>query len=166
MARDMVKNVVIVCCGNPLAGDDGVGSRIARGLERALREGHVCGENVLLVDAGTPGLGLIDVIRGKDLAIVVDGVKSGSAPGTVITGRVEETIPKIRRGWSLHSLGVPEALELGRLVEPDDMPRDILFVGVEVGDAAPGKVGLTPPVESAVPQAVEEIIRLINENAV
>lgn len=160
-------DVVIVCCGNPLAGDDGVGSRIARGLERALRERpDLCGKNVLLVDAGTPGLGLIDLIRGRDLAIVVDAVKSGSPPGTVITGRVEETIPKLRRGWSLHSLGVTESLELGRLVEPDDMPRDILFVGVEVGDATPGKIGLTPPVEAAVPRAIEEVVRLINENAV
>ncbi len=160
-------DVVIVCCGNQLAGDDGVGSRIAKSLERVLCERpDVCGKNVLLVDAGTPGLSLLDIIRGKDLAIVVDAVASGSAPGTIITGRAEETIPKVDRGWSLHGLGITEALELGRLAEPDDMPRDILFVGVEVGDATPGKIGLTPPVEAAVPRAVEEVVRLINENAV
>ncbi|MEM2960843.1 MAG: hydrogenase maturation protease, partial [Candidatus Bathyarchaeia archaeon] len=76
---DMIrKEIKIICCGNVLASDDGVGPAIAKEL---------CSldlpENVEVIDAGTPGLSIVELILGARKVIFVDATITGSKPGTV-----------------------------------------------------------------------------------
>jgi len=69
--------VTVLCAGNPLVGDDGLGLAV---LER-LRAGWDWPDDVLLEDGGTWGLALLPVIEATDRLLVVDAINVGGAPG-------------------------------------------------------------------------------------
>ncbi|RLI35472.1 hydrogenase [Candidatus Bathyarchaeota archaeon] len=143
----------IIGCGNPLAGDDGLGIYAARKLaEMKLPEG------VEVVEAGTPGLGLLSFLENADAVIIVDALKRGSPPGTLHRVEAREII-KEGKPLSAHDLGVEEALTLGFRLLPEKMPKKILIVGVEAGRVESFREGLTQEVEKALPKLLELILR-------
>ncbi len=150
----------ILGCGNPLVADDGVGVEAARRLaSRGVPPG------VELIEAGTPGLGLLEMIAGADKAVIIDAVISGSAPGTIhrFTG---DQLPKREFiPFSLHGFNLVDALEFGRKVQPESLPREIVIIGVEAGDTAFG-AGLSPAVEQALPRVIDAAMaEVAGENA-
>jgi hydrogenase maturation protease len=54
------------------------------------------------------------------------------------------------------------AIELGRRLAPDRMPKDIQFVAVEVNDVWTVTDQLTEEVEAAVPKAVEAVLKILD----
>ncbi len=121
----------IIGVGNVLLGDEGVGVHVARWLlARPVPPG------VLVLDGGTEGLGLMDVVAGLDRLVVVDCVRAGHEPGTIYrfgwrqAGRA--TSP---RGSSLHRMSVEDVLHHVGLVAR--VPSTII-VGVE-----PASLGLS-----------------------
>jgi hydrogenase maturation protease len=147
---------VVLGCGNPLAADDAVGLAVIRELKQMdLPPG------VEVVEAGTPGIGLIDLMAGYDRAIIVDALISGAAPGTV--HRFREDILPDRKSLplSVHGMNAVDAILLGRLVQPDEMPAELVIVGVEITDRTPFTQGLSPAVAAAIPEAVKAVKREI-----
>ncbi len=70
---------MIVGLGNPLRGDDGVGVRVAEMLAaRDLPQG------VEVVDGGTRGLELVNLMEGWPRVILVDAVHLGREPGEFV----------------------------------------------------------------------------------
>lgn len=59
-------------------------------------------------------------------------------------------------------MNVGTALELGRKLEPDRMPKEIFFVAVEVNDVWTVGDTMTPEVEEALPEAVQTVLDLID----
>ncbi|MBC7325632.1 MAG: hydrogenase maturation protease, partial [Moorella sp. (in: Bacteria)] len=110
---------------------------------------------------GLPGLELLGYLRGAGQAIIVDAVLAGQEPGTVICCQEKDLARLSWRSLSLHSLGIGEALALGRLVEPDTLPPRLILVGIQAGSLVPGQSSLSPPVAAALPLAVETIYRLL-----
>lgn len=140
----------MVVLGTPFRGDDAVGPRVGD-LLRA--------EGVPLLDCGDEPTRLIDHLEGLDLAVVVDAVRTGSAPGTV--HRVEVTDGPLPAGLGLastHAFGVGEAIELARAL--GKAPRRVVVVGVE-GRAFGMGDPVTPEVEAALPGAADEVLRTI-----
>lgn len=144
---------LVIGCGNLLREDDGVGIRAVRLLkERRLPAG------VRVIEAGCPGLGLLDLLEGADRAVIVDAVVSGAPPGTLYRfgpGALPD------RDWlplSLHGVNLVDALALGRIASPDRLPGSITIFGVEIARRGMGE-GLSPEVEAALPALVEMILR-------
>lgn len=147
---------VVIGCGNPLAGDDGIGLRV---IEELLRRGLP--PEVKAIPAGLPGLTILGLLRGAQQAIIVDAADAGQEPGTIICCQEKDLAKLPFRSLSLHSVGIAEALALGRLVEPATFPPRLTFVAIQIGEIKLGQRALSPAVAAALPLAVDTVYQLL-----
>lgn len=148
--------VKIIGCGNPWAGDDGVGLKV---IEELKRRGLPPGVEALA--AGLPGLAILDLMRGADQVIIVDAVEAKQKPGAVIHCGEKDLARVTFRSLSLHNIGIAEALSLGRLIEPETFPRRLDIVGVQIAEITWGKAELSPLVAAALPLAVHTVYDIL-----
>lgn len=145
--------------GNPLMRDEGVGVRVAEVLETWFR----FPQGVEVVDAGTMGLGILNMFRGVDRLLVIDAVDgTGLTPGTVVRMTPEELAPN-QVMHSLHDVRLVDVLEAAELT---GCRPDAEFVGVQVARIEQFVEGLTPEVEAAVPRAAAAALRVLAEHCV
>ncbi|MGA9597239.1 MAG: hydrogenase maturation protease, partial [Acidimicrobiia bacterium] len=98
--------VRVLCLGNDLIADDGIGITAAELIRRRL-------PGVAVVEEAMSGLYLIEDVIGVDRLIVVDAVITGEAPpGTIhVLGECDVAVVP---GVSPHYVGLFETLELVR----------------------------------------------------
>lgn len=182
---------LVVGLGNPGRGDDAVGPAVAARVARALAGRGGAGDGALVdgaaghgaaVDgaAGRAGRGgvpgplavdvveledptlLVDLLRGRELAVVVDAVRVGAAPGTLHvleTGAAEVPLPD--RTWrrsgrgGTHGFGLAAAVELARALR--QLPARLVVLGVEAESFGHGDP-LSPAVAAAVGAAAERAV--------
>jgi hydrogenase maturation protease len=139
---------VVLGIGNTILSDEAAGVRAAE----ALQESYLLPDDVLVIDGGTSGMEMIEDLAGVDLLIVLDVVKSGNAPGTLV--RIAgEAVPKFfRRKLSPHQIGLPDVL--ASLEFLGTMPAVIIVHGVEPVTLALG-TDLSAAVAQAVPQLAD-----------
>jgi len=147
----VLRPVLVLGLGNPLQADDGVGCRVIEALE-----GHELPPGVEVMDAGTPGVGLINLMEGRQRAIIIDAAEMGRQPGEVVRFRPEDvTLTGSTERFSLHRTAVADALALAHALNLP-LPEIIVF-GVQ-----PGTVGwrdeLSPEVAAAIPGLVDAIL--------
>ena len=149
--------VLILGLGNPLQADDGVGCRVAEALaERELPPG------VEVMDAGTPGVGLINLLESRQRAIIVDAAEMGRQPGEVVRFRPEDVVlTGSTRRFSLHRTAVADALALARALNLS-LP-EIIFFGVERATLG-SRDGLSPEVAAAIPGLVAAILEEVKRD--
>jgi hydrogenase maturation protease len=148
--------VLILCIGNELVADDGVGKAVHACLEKLpLPAG------TRLVFLGLGGIDLLEEIDGEDLLVVVDAVQLGAVPGTVHVLDWLSIPTRTPRPVSGHGIGVREAIEVGRRLYPERTPKIIYLVGIEGLCFDQLGQGISPPVAAAVPVAVSEVLRLL-----
>jgi hydrogenase maturation protease len=154
----------VVAVGNPYRRDDGAGLAALAALRAsppAAPSGEAFGGVRLAQVDGEPTR-LLDAWDGVRLAVVVDAATSRPAqPGrihrAVFRAGVLESGPGTgpgAAGASSHGLGLPEAVELGRIL--GRLPDRLVLLTVEAGDVGYGD-GLTPAVEAALPELVRAI---------
>lgn len=165
-------DVVVAGIGSPYRHDDGVGAVVC---ERAARLGGAR-------DAGPVGDPLELLGRWDDaaLAVVVDAVHSGGRPGAIqvvdltggpdggteqIAAPFQQAPPAPRspgRGHptSSHGVDLLGVLRLARAV--GTAPAQVVLVGIEGEDFSPG-MGFSPQVAAALPEAIAEVVRLVQE---
>lgn len=152
----MNKRTLILGLGNPILTDDSVGLRVAGELKSAL-----AGRNGITVDEDCwGGLRLMERLIGFDRAIIVDAIQTGGPPGTVRTLSPKD-IPT-QHSASAHDVNLPTALAFGRkmgLHLPED--SEIILVAIEAVDILTFGERCTPPVEAAIPQAVQLVLNLL-----
>jgi len=154
-----LKDIEVICCGNILASDDGIGPVIAKELQSLCLP-----ENVDVLDVGTPGLSLLDMILGVRRVIIVDAMITGIKPGTIREIKLDQIevsrkMPEI----SLHDLPLTEALNIAREFFTEKMPDELVIIGIEAESIVKPNIGLTKSVEEAVPRAVEIILHEIRK---
>jgi hydrogenase maturation protease len=143
--------VRVIGVGNELAGDAAAGVLVARGLE-----GRLAGR-ASIIEAGSVGLAVLDLMAGARAVILVDAVRSGAAAGLV--HRLDASagsLGPVASAGSTHALGVLEAVELGRAL--GSLPLRLVVYGIEAGDTRMG-APLTPAVTRAVDEAIARIAR-------
>lgn len=140
---------VVLGVGNAYRGDDGVGPVVAKRVRDLSSDLEV-------VACEQEPTRLLDAWDGADLALVVDAVSSGVAPGTVHRfDATELPVPAgVFRG-STHALGVGEVIELGRAL--GRLPGRVLLYGVEGGRFGTGE-GLSPAVAAVVDTLTAELL--------
>lgn len=154
-ARPAPARTLLVGMGNPILSDDAVGIRLAGAL--ATRLGPRPGLDVL-AECCVGGLNLVDVIAGYDRVVVIDSIMTGGGtPGTWyrFDARALRDTLNLR---NVHDTNFATALELGRTMGTH-LPTDdeIHVFAVEVADTATFSETMTPPLEAAFPELVEEI---------
>ncbi|HXV62702.1 MAG TPA: HyaD/HybD family hydrogenase maturation endopeptidase [Vicinamibacteria bacterium] len=142
----MTAPILVLALGNPLLHDEGVG---ASALERLCR--RELPNSVELLDGGTAGLSLVPRFRQAERVLVLDAVRAGAEPGTIL--RLEGTaLPAEVFGiTSPHQLGLSDILRAVRLAGG---PREVVVLGVEPLTTEPG-IGLSAPVSAAVEKLVD-----------
>lgn len=146
----------IVCFGNPLHGDDGLGPAVyARLTERPLAH------DVRVSDAGTAGPAAMALFDGFDRIVVVDASRPAGRPGRVWRPTRETVLAEATA--SGHGVGVGH---LVRCLEAtlDPLPA-IDFVAVEAEVVTPFRLGLSEPVARAVDVVVDLLHREFGEVA-
>jgi hydrogenase maturation protease len=147
--------VLVIGVGNDLRGDDGAGLAVARAVrshvDRAERS------SLTVRELGGDPAALLDAWRGHDAVIVVDTMRSGAAPGTIL--RVDarrDALPR-RRGQaaSTHGIGLEETIELARAL--DQLPGALIIYAVEGARFGTG-TGLSAQVEAAVPGVAQTVL--------
>lgn len=152
-----MKKTLVLGLGNPILTDDGVGILVVRALkERPLPPGTDTAE------ASLGGLRLLEIIAGYDRLILVDAIQTAQGrPGEVIVTDLDKLRVSLHSG-STHDLSLSGALNLGRelgMAIPGD--SDIAIVAVEVEDVGCLGETPTPAVEAAVPEAVEQVLTIL-----
>lgn len=137
----------------------GVGSRYRRDDGSALRVldallGRVPATAVVLESDGEPAR-LIESWSGAALAIVIETVRQGSAPGSVSTFAWDEHLALAAGERNSHSLGILEAIALGQAVAR--MPQRLHLVGIEPLDLGWGE-GLSDEVARSVDVAADLVL--------
>jgi hydrogenase maturation protease len=144
-----VARVTVVCAGNELGRDDGVGIRVGRILKRLeLPEG---------IDVRffqELGWELLDVMRSAPRVIVVDATWSGRAAGTCTVGKLEALAAAERSPLGCHGFGLPLLAEMARQLAPKAPEPRVTLVGIEAERLDGFSTELSPRVRDALPEAV------------
>jgi len=138
---------VVLGIGNTILTDEAAGVRVVEALEQAYK----VPANVLLIDGGTSGMEMIEDLSSLDFLIVVDVVKTGAAPGTVVKIAGKDIPVFLRNKLSPHQIGLSDVLASLELL--DTMPREIIVLGVEPISLELG-MEMTATVAARIPQLV------------
>ena len=149
----MDNKCVVVGIGNPYLQDDRAGVVIVEMLEK---EGLPCRTEVVY----TVGFEVMDKIQGYERAIIVDACMLGNEPGSIL----ELTVDDIFSTHALvnsHAITLGTTLKTGLLCFPDDMPKDIRIILIEVKEIKEFTQQMSPEVEAAVVTVVDRIRTLV-----
>lgn len=146
---------LVLGLGNAIVSDDAVGPRVARELERALFDSEV-----VVMEAGVGGLGIVDLIAGFDRVIIIDAIQTRyGLPGHIYKLDARAFLSSRHTG-SAHDVDFATALALAeRLGMP--LPREIIVFAVEATDVTTFSEQCTPEVERAIPECVDLIMHEI-----
>lgn len=147
-----MKTALIAGIGNVLLGDDGVGPYLIRLLEAR----YTLGENVEVVDLGTPALDLTHQIAGRHALILVDSVASDDPPGTILLYRKSDLLREApAQRLDPHSPALSECLQMAEMLGAG--PEHVLLVGIAGQCYEPGRE-LSEAVRRSIEPAIAEII--------
>jgi hydrogenase maturation protease len=156
--------ILIAGIGNIFLGDDAFGVEVAQRLAQRPQP-----KNVRAVDFGIRGFDLANsLMEGFDLAIFVDAMPRGGLPGTLYILEPDlgelEAHPDQPGGLDMHSMDPMNVFRLVRAM--GGQPCEFYVVGCEpatLGTEENPIMGLSEPVQAAVPEAVRMIEILIME---
>lgn len=137
-------STLVIGIGNPDRGDDAAGVMVVRGLTGTrTRELADCSE-------------LIEAWDREPDVVVVDAMRSGREPGTVMRFDATHHELPARAFPSSHSFGLAETVELGRAL--GRFPKRLVILGIEASGFAHGR-----RLSSSVRDAVSDVIETIEE---
>lgn len=151
-----VPRVLIAGIGNIFLGDDAFGVEVVRRLD-----GLQLTQHVRVLEVGTRSLHLAyDMLEGSyDLAILVDAITRGEAPGTLYVMELPN-VPSLSSHLDAHSVRPEHVLGMLRIL--GGRVGRTLIVGCEP-QRVDGVDGLSAPVAGAVNDAVALVQRLVQE---
>jgi hydrogenase maturation protease len=142
--------VLILGLGNPLVGDDGIGTRVIQEL-RALQ----LPDEVALAEGGTAGMGLVALMEGYRRVYIVDAVDMHQPAGHVACFALHEArfntavAPVLPHQLGLeHAIAVAEALGMA--------PEEVVVIGIQPAQLIMGS-GLSQEVEAAIPDVIRSL---------
>ncbi len=135
----MTTDRLVVGIGNPDRGDDAAGILVARALQRT--------RATQVYDCAT----LLDVWEGESEVVVVDAMRSGKTPGTVVRFDATTSELRLKTVSSTHAFGLAETIELGRAL--GRLPSSLVVYCIEADGFDHGD-SLTAPVMDAISEVV------------
>ena len=145
------QRVAVLCVGNRLMLDDGVGPAVYDELMAS----YDIPDNVELLDLGCLSLAMIDRVREFDVILTVDAVDdSGQPAGTVLRYAMARHVGITA---SLHDLKLIDLFDSAALL---GYQAEGLCLGMQVENASPAEAteGLTRPVHDALPLLVDVVV--------
>ncbi|MEW5744656.1 MAG: HyaD/HybD family hydrogenase maturation endopeptidase [Nitrospirota bacterium] len=144
-------NILVMGIGNLLLSDEGAGVRVVEEFQDRYR----VPEGVEVIDGGTMGIELLHYIQNRDAVIIVDVVRTGNPPGTIIRLEGADVPALFNSKISPHQLGLSDLLAAAQLT--DSMPRRIVLLGIEPKSMDTG-LELSDEVRAGVPRLAALIV--------
>jgi hydrogenase maturation protease len=145
-----IRNTLVIGLGNPLRGDDGVGVQVAE-----LLAGQALPDGVEVVDGGTGGLDLVNLMEGWPRVILIDAAHVDGSPGEFVRFTPDETrLLDETEHVSIHEAGLGDALLLAQVLGV--LPGEVVIYGVQPATLE-WRRGLSPQVEAALPALVAAV---------
>ena len=143
---------LVLALGNPLRGDDGIGSAVLQ----CLLATAVFPPHITLIDGGTPGLETALTFQGYERVIVIDAVDFGTRPGTWQRFPLADVslLGQANMNGTLHDAGFAEAVALADAL--GILPPEIILYGVQPTSLA-WEMELSPAVQQAIPAICQQI---------
>lgn len=143
--------ILVMGIGNPLMRDEGIGPRVVE----VLKSTYDFGPRVEVVDAGTMGLMILDLLAGREQLIVVDAVRgTGHEPGTIVFFDPKD-LADSQVMHSLHDMRLVDVLQNAALL--DRMPAATV-IGIQIEAIEQWVLELSPKVEAAIPAACAAVL--------
>jgi hydrogenase maturation protease len=157
MGGEMIspQKIIILGVGNLLLSDEGVGVHVANELMKMELPPEVS-----VVEGGTDGFRLLNVITEADRLIVIDAVKGGAEPGSIYRFDIDQ-VKNCPSGFktSVHQIGILEVIDLSGLI--GRTPRATV-IGIEP-KSLEMSMELSPDVKSKIPRIIELIFEEIKK---
>lgn len=146
--------IAVLCVGNRLMLDEGVGPAVYDELVRA----YELPDSVMLRDVGCMGLDMLELVNACDYLVTVDALDgTGQPPGTVLEFAPEDVARHSGAMASLHECKLIDLFDAAALLGYEAEGR---CFGMQVENMSPAEltVGLTPAVYEALPRLVETVL--------
>ena len=157
LQHEPLPTTAIIGLGNPLRGDDGVGVCIAEILAA-----RPLPRDVQVIDGGTRGLGIVNLMEGWQRVILVDAANVAETPGQFLRFTLDEVdllggSSPLGGGQHLnvHYAGLREALLLAQAL--GSLPPEVVVFGVQPASTDWGSA-LSPEVQEALPDLIDAIL--------
>jgi hydrogenase maturation protease len=149
--------VSIIALGNVFLGDDGFGPLVIE----TFRCEYKCGDDVEVIDLGTPGLDLAPYLYGKQLVVIVDAVHADVAPGTISFFCEADFISnRAKLRITSHDAGLWESLAHLRLA--GHAPSELVILGV-IPESCVFAEGISPRLLAIASEASATLARLLTD---
>jgi hydrogenase maturation protease len=151
------KRIIILGIGNPILGDDGIGIHVVQKLKKQLDKRS----NIVIDEAMTGGMNLLDAIIGFDKAILIDAVhlteyKIGEVKCFQLSDL--ETI----HSCNPHDVTLIESIQLAKTLGEEKIPHEIIIIGIVLHQLPTDfSEELSPMVASAIPKAIQMVFNEI-----
>ena len=144
------KRIIVLGVGNELLSDEGIGVHVIKALQKE----NSLPPEVEVMEGGTDGFGLINIITDTDRLIVIDSLKGGSEAGTLYKFDIEDApgTPDLFK-TSVHQIGILEVINLSSLI--GKTPKTTV-IGVEPKSITMG-MELSEEVKEKIPRVIELI---------
>lgn len=139
---------VVLGVGNIILSDEGVGVRAAE----ALLERYDPPAGVEVIDGGTAGMELLEPLSNLDLLVVLDAVKRGQPPGSIVKLAGAEVPVFFRSKLSPHQISICDVLASLEFI--GDKPKDMVLIGIEPDSLELG-LELTPGIAARIPEMID-----------
>ena len=147
--------ILILGIGNILMADDGVGIRVIERLRSVPLP--ACVE---VVDGGTSGADLVDILAERRKAIVIDAIDVGAEPGTIMRFAGDSWTEHASQAVSLHEVGLGQAIAMVKLIGV--APQELVVFGIQIQSIEPS-LDLSRPVEEAIGSVVQQVLAEIEQ---
>lgn len=153
------KRIVVLGVGNELLSDEGVGIHVVKEIQQK----NIFPPEIEVMEGGTDGFGLINIITDTDRLIVIDSIKGGSEPGTLYKFDIEDApgTPDLFK-TSVHQIGILEVINLSSLI--GKTPKTTV-IGVEPKSITTG-MELSEDVRAKIPRVIELIKEEVEKSMV
>ena len=145
--------ILVLGIGNVLLRDEGIGVHIIEEMKK-----NDLPDNVELVDGGTGGADLLDVIAERQKVIVIDAVQGDYKPGTLIRFTAEDLVKLDGTEVSLHELGLYETLLMAKMLGCE--PKEVIIIGIKPKEIKWG-LELSEEIKPLVPKIIDIVLKEI-----
>jgi len=151
-------DVLVVCIGNDLVGDDGAGRAVYNELQK-----QSLPNSIQVVHLGLGGMALFDYLHGQRLLILVDAVQINGSPGDIHVLDWDHLPTQQGQAVSLHGIGLCDTINIMRTLYPELVPEQTALIGIEGRIFNELGAPLSKEVAASIPTAMEHVLQLISQ---
>ena len=143
-----MKKKLILCLGNEIAGDDGVGIYIARAITGRVKDWDV-------KESNKAGFYLLEDMEGYEEVLIVDSIISSEGEeGEILEGEITSG----GAGVSPHSLSISETLQVGKVMGLV-LPSKVKFMAIRIRPPS-FSTELSPRIREAAHRIIQKLTSL------